>query len=294
VSRAVAAPRPHPLDRVPPATLVIAGATTVQVGAAFATTLFDELGPAGTVFLRLGFAALALLALWRPRLRGHTRRDLALAGAFGLSLAAMNFSFYEALDRIPLGVTVTIEMLGPLSVAVAGSRKLRDLAWIALAAIGVGLLSGGPRDLDPVGVVLALTAGTCWAGYILLSARVGRTFPGGGGLALAMAVGALLMAPVGVAVAGTHLLRPELLAGGALVALLSSMIPYSLELEALRRMSTRVFGVLMSLEPALAALAGLIVISQGLGALEVVAIAFVMAACVGVTLDSRGPPRLDA
>ncbi len=170
-------------DRVPPEVLVIAGAASVQFGAAFAKTLFDELGPGGTVFLRLAFAAIVLVAIWRPRLSGHTRADIRVAGLFGLTLGAMNLTYYEALDRIPLGIAVTIEFLGPLGVAVAGSRRALDGVWVALAALGIVLLSGGVggSDLDTLGVVFALVAGLCWAAYILLSARVGAIFPGAAG-----------------------------------------------------------------------------------------------------------------
>jgi inner membrane transporter RhtA len=273
---------------VPPVALVIGGAASVQFGAALAKTLFDDLGPGGTVFLRLAFAAIILVAIWRPTLSGHTRRDLRIAGLFGLALGAMNLSYYEALDRIPLGIAVTIEFVGPLGVAVAGSRRAIDGLWVLLAATGILLLGGGVGgDLDTAGVIYALVAGLCWAAYILLSARVGAIFPGGGGLAIAMVVGALAVVPVGISDGGGALLHPALLAGGLLVALLSSVIPYSLELEALRRLPTHVFGVLMSLEPALAAAAGFLILGQDLGAEQVVAIALVVVASAGASLGAR-------
>lgn len=277
-------------ERVPPVALVVMGAGSVQFGAAFAKTLFDELGPAGTVLLRLAWAAVILAAVWRPRLGGHTRRDLRIAGLFGLALGAMNLTYYEALDRIPLGIAVTIEFVGPLGVAIAGSRRPRDVVWVVLAATGIVLLSGGVGGsaLDGVGVAFALAAGLCWAGYILLSARVGAIFPGGGGLAIAMVVGALAVVPLGVADGGAQLLHPALLAAGLAVALASSVIPYSLELEALRRLPTHIFGVLMSLEPALAATAGFLILGQDLGAAQVVAIGLVVAASVGASLGARG------
>ncbi|HET8755907.1 MAG TPA: EamA family transporter [Solirubrobacteraceae bacterium] len=256
--------------------LVIAAVTSLQFGAGFAVTLFDELGPGGAAFLRQAFAALVLLALWRPRLRG----DLHLAAAFGITLGLMNLCIYEAMDRIPLGIAVTIEFWGPLAVAVAGSRRALDLLWVALAATGIVLLAGPGGSLDAAGVAFALAAGGLWALYILLSARVGRVFPGGSGLAIAMVFAALVTLPAGV---GGELLRPELLAAGAAVALASSVIPYSFELEALRRLPANVFGVLMSLEPAVAALAGLIVLGQALDALEWVAIALVVVASAGAT-----------
>jgi inner membrane transporter RhtA len=272
-----------PVDRVPPTGLVLAAVTSVQFGSALAKTLFDNLGPGGTVFLRVAFAAVVLMAVWRPRVADRSRRDLALVAAFGVSLAAMNLSFYGALDRIPLGVAVTFEFVGPLSVAVFGSRRALDLLWALLAAVGILLLSdfGDFGGLDAAGVGLALVAGGFWAAYILLSARIGRLFKGGSGLAAAMVVASLLLAPVGIADGGDALLQPDLLAMGAAVAMLSSAIPYSLELESLRRLPEAVFGVLMSLEPALAALAGFVVLGQDLRARELAAIVLVVAASAG-------------
>ena len=262
----------------------------MQTGAAIATTLFDELGPAGTVLVRVLFSALVLMAIWRPALSGLGReraRDVAL---FGLALAAMNFSFYCALDRIPLGIAVTLEFIGPLGVAIAGSRRRLDLVWVALAAAGIVLLAPTPGgSLDEVGVLLALVAGGFWAAYIVLTARIGRGFRGGGGLALGMVVATLLLLPVGVPVAGSELLDPGLLAAGAAVAMLSSAIPYSLELEALRRLPQGTFGVLMSLEPAVAATVGFLLLDQGLSTTEVLAIGLVVIASAGA-LRTAPPP----
>jgi inner membrane transporter RhtA len=258
--------------------MVLAAAGSLQVGAAFAVTLFDELGPAGAAFLRLAFAAVVLWAIWRPRLTG----DLRLAGAFGVALGLMNWSIYEAMDRIPLGVAVTIEFAGPLLVAVIGSRRPLDGVWIALAAAGIVLLadpSGG--STDALGVVFALAAAACWMAYIYLNKRTGAAFPGGSGLAIAMAVGALVVLPAGVIQAEGALTEPDLLGAALVVALASSVLPYSLELEALRRLPEAVFGVLMSLEPAVAALAGFVVLDQGLGARELLAIAMVVVASAG-------------
>jgi inner membrane transporter RhtA len=258
--------------------LVLAAASSLQVGAAFAVTLFDDLGPAGAAFLRLGFAAVILWAIWRPRLAG----DLRLAGAFGVALGLMNWSIYEAIDRIPLGVAVTIEFAGPLLVAVIGSRRPLDGLWIALAAAGIVLLADpGGGSVDALGVFFALSAAACWMAYIYLSKRTGAAFPGGSGLALAMAVGALIVLPAGVAQGGRALGEPDLLGSALVVALASSVLPYSLELEALRRLPEAVFGVLMSLEPAVAALAGFVVLDQELGAREVAAIAMVVVASAG-------------
>jgi inner membrane transporter RhtA len=270
------------LGAVPPTALVLIATGSVQLGAAFARSLFDDVGPSGTVLLRVLFATIVLCAIWRPRPSAHRRADLRLAALFGVSLAAMNLSFYEALDRIPLGVAVTLEFIGPLGVAIAGSRRALDLLWVVLAAGGVLLLAApGASDLDSAGVALALLAGCWWAAYIVVSKRVGIAFEGGSGLALAMAVAALLLLPVGVAGGGAGLLDVRVLAVGAAVAMLSSAIPYSLELEALRTLPPRVFGVLMSLEPAVAALAGLAVLGQVLAVREVAGIALVVTASAG-------------
>jgi len=274
-------------DRVPAPGLVLVGITSVQVGAAFATKLFRHLGPGGTVLVRVLFAAVVLCAIWRPRLRDHGSAELRLAALFGISLALMNLTFYEALDRIHLGIAVTLEFVGPLGVALAGSRSRLDLLWALLAAAGVALL-GGFGSVNLTGAFFALAAGACWAAYILINARVGRTFSGGGGLAIAMAIGTLPLVPFGIADAGSNLLHPSFLAVGLGVALLSSVVPYSVELEALRRIRPPVFGVLMSLEPAMAALAGLVVIGQGLSALDVLAIALVVTASGGATLGTGG------
>jgi inner membrane transporter RhtA len=263
---------------------VLIGIGSVQFGAAIARTLFDDVGPAGTVMMRIVFASVMLVVLWRPTLRGHDRADLWLAGAFGFSLAAMNFTFYEALDHIPLGPAVTCEFVGPLGVAVFGSRRPLDLVWAGLGAGGILLLAApGGSSLNAAGVILALVAGLFWAAYILLSARIGRAFAGGTGLALAMVVAGVLVLPFGIAQGGADLLRPEILAAGVGIAVLSSLIPYSLELEALRRLPPHVFGVLMSLEPAAAALAGLLLLDQVLKANEWAGMALVIAASAGAT-----------
>lgn len=262
--------------------LVLIGVASVQLGAAAATTLFDQVGPAGAVLLRTAFAALVLAAVFRPRALPRTasaRRDVL---AFGLVLAGMNLCFYLALERLPLGIAVTFEFVGPLAVATLASRTRADLLWAALAAAGVLLLAPGVGDgLDPLGVAFALAAGGFWGGYILLSARVGRGEGGRSGLALAMVFSAILLAPAGIAEAGGELLAPAVLAVGLAVALLSSAIPYTAELEALRRLPAGTFGVLLSLEPAVAALVGLVALDQGLPARELAAIALVVFASAG-------------
>ena len=232
------------------------------------------------------------LLIWRPSLRGHARRDLWLIAWFGLCLAGMNWAFYASLDRIPLGVAVTFEFVGPLGVAVWGSRRPLDLVWVALAAVGILLLADfGSSDLDPLGVALALLAGAFWAAYILLSARVGQVFPGGTGLALAMLVGATLLVPVGAVEGGADMLTLGVLGTALAVSVLSSAIPYSLEMEALRRMPEGVFGVLMSIEPAVAALAGFLILGESLSSRELVAILFVVAASAGAAVNAKVAPR---
>jgi inner membrane transporter RhtA len=278
---------------VPPTLLVLAAVSSVQFGAALAKTLFDELGAGGTVFVRVLFAAIVLTLIWRPRLAGHPRRDLWLALVFGLVLGGMNLAFYASLERIPLGIAVTFEFVGPLGVAVFGSRRPLDLLWVGIAAAGILLLSdfGGGGGLDGVGVALALLAGGLWAAYILLGARVGQAFPGGAGLTLAMLVATVPLAPVGIASAGEELLVPGTLALGAAVGILSSAIPYTLELEALRRLPVGVFGVLMSLEPAVAALAGFTVLGEELAARELAAVLLVVAASAGAAYGANLAPR---
>jgi inner membrane transporter RhtA len=281
------------LDRVPPIGLVLCGVTSIQFGAALAATMFDDLGAAGVSALRLGFAALILLAVTRPRIRGRDPRALRLVVLFGLTLGGMNLCFYEALDRIPLGVAVTIEFAGPLGVAIATSRRRLDLVWAALAAVGILLLSNPfGAGLDTTGLVFILLAAACWAAYILVAQRSAADFHGSDGLALAMVVAALVPLGPGIAEAGSALLQPQWIALGAGVALASSVIPYSLETEALRRLPANVFGVLMSIEPAIAALAGFLVLGQALSARDLVAIAFVVAASAGA---SRAvPPPAEA
>jgi inner membrane transporter RhtA len=273
-----------PLARAPSGGLVVGAITSVQFGSSLAATLFQRLGPGGTVLLRLASAAVILLLLGRPRLRGRTRAELVLAAVFGLVLVGMNLSFYEAVDRIPLGIAVAVEFVGPLAVAVAGSRRRLDFLWVTLAAIGiVALTRGGVHGLNDLGIALALAAGCFWGAYILLNAQLGAAFEGSTGLTLAMCVAALAALPTGIAAAGRHLLEPASLALGSCVGILSSAIPYSFEVEALRRIRPSVFGVLMSLEPGVAALAGFVVLGQGLGARALLGIALVIVASVGAS-----------
>ena len=262
--------------------MVIGAVVSVQCGSAAATTLFDQVGPAGAVLYRLLAAAIVLLAIWRPHPLQAGREGLLLAGAFGICLAGMNFCFYESLDRIDLGIAVTFEFVGPLVVGIVGSRRPKDLIWVGCAAAGVLLLTRPSGSASAAGIGFALLAGAFWGAYIVLSARIGRIFPGGRGLALAMGFAAALMVVPGTAAAGGNLIDPGAAAVGAATGVFSSVIPYSLELEALRRIAVGTFGVLMSMEPAVAALIGLIALGQSLATFDVIGIALVVVASAGV------------
>ncbi|MDK9496572.1 EamA family transporter [Streptomyces katrae] len=262
--------------------LVLAGTLSVQFGSAFAALLFPRAGALGTVALRVAFAAVLLLAVARPRLRGYARGDWAVAVGFGLALGGMNLLFYQAVDRIPLGAAVTFEVLGPLLLSVAVSRRAGSLLWAALALAGVFLLGRGGFDgLGGTGVAFALGAGAMWAAYIVLAARAGARFPRLDGLAIAMAVAALVSLPLGIGSAGAVLLEPGVLALGLAIAVMSSGVPYTLELLALRRLPAATFAVLASLSPAVAAVAGYLVLGQGLSPLQCAAIALVVVASAG-------------
>ncbi|HLL09020.1 MAG TPA: EamA family transporter [Nocardioidaceae bacterium] len=279
---------PSRLDRVPAPMLVLASIVSVQFGSAIGRTLFDDLGATGVIALRLGLSAPFMLLLLRPRVRQWTGAAWRAAAMLGVTMGAMNLIFYLSLRTVPLGVAVTVEFIGPLLLALAQTRRLVDLLWALLATSGVVLLGLDTTTGIPLsGLALALLAGLFWAGYILASAHLGQQLPGMDGLAVALAFGALLVLPFGAAGASAVFSTPSLLIGGAAVALLSSVICYGLELSALRRMPTRVFGILMSLEPGAAAIAGLLVLSQRLGVREVVALVAVSLASVGVTLGRR-------
>lgn len=274
--------------------LVLGSIVSVQLGSALATTLFDEIGSAGAVLLRAAFGALVLLALTRGaplRMREWRHRDVLL---LGVAVAAVNLFFYAALERLPLGITVTLEFVGPLGVAIFGSRQWRDVIWVLLAAAGIVLLSDptGSEGVDALGVALALTAGAFWAAYIVFSARVGALGPGAGGATMAAVISALLVAPLGIADGGADLLTPAHLLVGAGVGILSTAVPYVFEIEALRRLPRAVFGVLMSLEPAVAAAIGFVALSQGLAPVEVLAIGLVVIASAGALRSAAAlPPR---
>jgi inner membrane transporter RhtA len=280
--------RPSPTDRVPAPALVLVAIASVQLGSAVARTAFDVTGANGMTLLRLAISGLLLMLVLRPRVRQWSRQQLGAAALLGLTMGAMNLTFYLSIRTVPLGVAVTVEFIGPLLVALVQTRRARDLLWVALAGLGVALLGlDGGADVPLGGLALALLAGLFWGGYILASARVGRLVEGVDGLAVALVVAAVLVLPFGVPGAAQALTEPSVLAAGVAVALLSSVIPYGLELTALRRIPTRVFGVLMSLEPAAAALAGLVVLDQRLGPRELVALVMVSLASLGVTLGRR-------
>ena len=266
-----------------PTLLVLLSIVSTQLGSAVAKSLFTQISPYAMVCLRVGFAAIVLVMLWRPRWRQVERGHYLPLIGFGLSLALMNLAFYLAIERVPIGIAVALEFVGPLGVAICNSRRWLDGLWVAMAAAGILLLAPvGGATLDPLGLLLALTAGGFWAAYILLAAKVGKALPGGAGLAMAMTIGAVALLPVGLW-AGMAL-SPHLLLLGFGVALLSSALPYSLELEALRWMPVQVFGVLLSLEPAVAALVGFWVLKETLSLRAMIAIGLVTIAAVGAAL----------
>ena len=273
-----------------PAAMILAGIVSVQFGAGLAAKLFGQIPPAAVTGLRLWTSAVAMVALsgsgFARSVRDLRERrafgDAVIATSFGISLGVMNFSIYQSFARIPLGVAVTIEFLGPLAVAVAGSRHRRDVGWVMLAGTGVVLLTqGGHGQLNLAGVLFAGLAGACWAAYIVLSSATGRRFPGSAGLAIAMVVSAVIVTPPALVTGGSAMFRPAVLAAGVAIGILSSVIPYRLELEALRRMPMRLFGVWMSMEPAVGALIGLVLLGQHLSLTEWLAIGCVMVACAG-------------
>jgi inner membrane transporter RhtA len=270
----------------------VSAATSVQFGAAMAATLFPFIGPVGTVSLRFLGAAVVLVLLTRPWRASWSPRDLRTVVAFGVVFVAMNLCLYTALGRLPLATTITLEFLGPLSVAIATASAWGQRCWALPAAAGVALIGGSLRAGDLLGVLAALGAAVAWASYILLSRRMGTSDHGLAGLALAALLGAVLVLPAGVLTTGPTLVHPRVLLVGLAVGVVSSAIPYSLDLLALRRLSTAVFGVLTSLNPAVAALAGLVVLAELPPHRQLAGIALVVAASVGVTATSRRVPRL--
>jgi inner membrane transporter RhtA len=271
--------------------LVVVGILSVQLGAGIAKNLFDDADPTTLVWLRLATSAVVLAAIARPVLRGRTADDWRVAVGFGVTLGTMNWAIYQSFARIPLGIAVTIEFLGPLALAVTGSRRARDLVWALLAAVGVALLGLERGEVTLAGVGFALLAAVAWAAYILLSASTGRRWPGLDGLAVASVVATVLLTPFLVLFSGRGLGQPHVVVAGALVGLLSSVIPYSCEITALRTIRPSVFGILMSLEPAAAALVGMVVVHEFLTPVQWIALVCVVVASVGAT---RSESRLAA
>jgi inner membrane transporter RhtA len=281
------APIGRAMAAAPPPGLLLVSIVSIQLGAAVAVQLFDALGPIGTTFLRLALSAVLLLVVTHRRVNANARRHAGLLVLFGFAIAATNMCFYGAISRIPLGIAVAIEFIGPLGLAALTSRQLKQFAWIGLAATGLMLLTPDiGNDLDPIGVGLALAAGAGWASFVLISPRVARHV-GGAGLALSMAVASLFTLPFGLAAGGLERLNPGLLAGALAVAILSTALPLSLEFEALKRMTARAYGIIVTLEPVVAALVGAVVLRQALPSNAFVAIACVTAAAIGVTLSDR-------
>lgn len=273
--------------RLHPVALVLVAIASVQLGAAFAKGAFSEAHPITLSFLRVAIATLIFLVIARPRWAGRTARDWLTVTGYGLCLVAMNATIYLSFERIPIGVAVTLEFLGPLALAVLGSRRALDLLWVALAAAGVVLLGAMPVGLDPVGIALALVAGAAWAGYIALAGPVGRRWEGLSGLTTGSLIGLALLVIPGVALADGALTRPAVLGTMAAVALLSTVVPYALELHARRSIKASTFGILMSLEPAAAAVFAWLVLREALGWVEWVAMALVIAASIGAVRSAR-------
>ncbi|MCP4327562.1 MAG: EamA family transporter [Alphaproteobacteria bacterium] len=294
--RPTGAKSPATLSRVfgavPPPLLVLFSIISVQIGAAIAIDLFPVLGAAGTAFLRVAVSAVFLVIVARPVLEPKVRAQWKLILLFGFVVAAMNFFFYQAIARIPLGIAVTIEFMGPLAVAAATSRQWRDFLWVGLALGGVGLLTPAiGSELDPVGVVFAILAGCGWGAFALVSTRAGRALDGSIGLALGMAVAALFLLPFGIVEASAITGRPELVLPVIAIALLSTAVPFTLEFEALKRMTPRTYGILVTLEPAAAGTVGVILLGEVLDAPALLAMACVIVAAIGVTLQDRRGPR---
>ncbi|MDC0713986.1 DMT family transporter [Stigmatella sp. ncwal1] len=280
---------------LPPIPAVLLAVVSVQGGAAFAKELFPRLGQAGTAGMRIGLSALLLFAVFRPPLARFTRVQWRAVIPYGVVLGAMNLSFYLALGRIPLGLAVTLEFVGPLALAVSGSRRASDFLWVVLAAAGIVLITpwrGGVGAIDPLGVLMALFAGACWAAYIVLGGRVSKVLPGGQSVATGMLFASLAVLPFSFAEGLAERLTPSLLAAALAVALLSGAVPFTLEMMALRVLSSRTFGILMSLEPAVAALSGLVFLHEQLTGMQWLALGFVSAASAGAALTARRVPPL--
>lgn len=276
------------MRKIPPQIFALLAMVSVQTGATVSKSLFQSIGPLGATFLRLGFAAILLLLFWRPDIRHLTRRQIGLAIIFGAAIACMNATFYVAINHIPLGIAVALEFVGPLGVAFLQSRRLKDLLWAALAATGIILLAPiGTTNVDLIGVVFALIAGIFWGVYIIANVQVGRAFSGGHGLALSMLVSACLIAPFGIVTGGSTVFEPHILLIGLAVSVLSTIIPFSLEMEALRRLPSRVFGIFMSVEPAMAAVIGFLFLHEIITVRDLVAMLLIITASIATSLEAK-------
>ncbi len=284
-----------PLEATPAPALVVLAIAAIQLGAGLATYLFPVLGPDGTVAVRIIFSALLLGVAARGRAYSLVRlcwQHGWLLLPFALCIAIMNLFFYEAIARIPLGAAVAFEFTGPLSVAAVTSRRIGHFVWVALAATGIVLLSPlSGTDLDTIGVLFALSAGASWAGFIVLAQRVSQRIPGNDGLVIGMAIAAVAMIPIAAPVAIVLVTDPVILAGGIAVALLSTTVPFTLEFEALKRLSARAYGILISLEPAVAVIVGAVLLDERIGAQGLIAVGCVVTAAIGITITEAARGR---
>lgn len=273
---------------IPPVPAVLLAIISVQCGAAIAKSLFPAIGAAGTASIRIGVSALILLLAYRPNLKAITNEQWKIVVPYGLSLGAMNLIFYLAIERIPIGLAVTLEFIGPLLVAIIGSRRLIDYCWILLAAAGIVLIAPWSNErIDPLGVLFALIAGGLWAAYIVLGGKISRIMNDGQAVSTGMLFAAILILPFGFYENGLANLTPKLFGMGVALALLSSAIPFTLEMKALGQLPPRTFSILMSLEPAAASVCAFIFLQENLSFYEILAVFCVVAASVGSTLTAK-------
>lgn len=273
---------------IPPLPAVLLAIISVQSGAAIAKGLFPAIGAAGTASLRIGISALILLAVYRPNLKKITANQWKLVIPYGLSLGAMNLIFYLSIERIPIGLAVTLEFIGPLFVAVFGSKRIIDFFWVLLAAAGIVLIAPWSNNgLDILGVLFALLAGALWAAYIVLGGKISKIMKGGDAVTVGMLFGSMLIVPFGILGNGLSNLTPQLLGLGVALALLSSAIPFTLEMKALKQLPARTFSILMSLEPAAASICAFIFLQEYITFNEVLAVIFVIIASAGSTITSK-------
>ena len=279
------------IKRPSPISLLLVSILSVQFGSALAKSLFGALGPWGVVSLRVTFSAIFFFIVWRFKWNAKVRENIGPIVLFGVVLAAMNSAFYAAIDRIPLGIAITLEFAGPLGLAILKSQRKLDLLWAALAIAGISLLAPtNGFNINLLGMALALLAGVFWALYIVLAAKVGSQLSGIEGLAWALIVSTVLLLPIGIATTGSALLNPKLLALGAGVALLSTTIPYAIELIVLRSLPIKVFSIMLSLEPMAGVLAGLIVLGEQLSARSLAACLLVSIAAAGAAKSNPATP----